>query len=86
MSKKGQTYTETVNVKWDQVFNAKKYVITYVSDGKVKTKTIDKNTTTSAKITLKRTAGGATSATDSNGRYYSAGTVYIKSVSGQESS
>ena len=86
MSKKGQTYTETVKVKWDQVFNAKKYVITYVSDGKVKTKTIDKNTTTSAKITLKRTAGGATSATDSNGRYYSAGTVYIKSVSGQESS
>ena len=86
MSKKGQTYTETVNVKWSQVFNAKKYVITYVSGGKVKTKTISDKTTTSAKLTLKKTVGSTSSATDSNGSYYYDNRIYIKAVSGENSS
>ncbi len=86
MSKSGKTYTETVNVKWSQVFNAKKYVITYVSGGKVKTKTISDKTTTSAKLTLKKTVGSTSSATDSNGSYYYDNRIYIKAVSGENSS
>ena len=86
MSKSGTTYTETVNVKWAQVYNAKKYVITYVSGGKVVTKTISDKTTTSAKLTLKKTVGSTSSATDSNGSYYYDNRIYIKAVNGANSS
>lgn len=85
MKKSGAAYTVTAKVKWDKVYNAKGYELKYISNGKVCTKKISKNSTTGATLTIKKSASDQYSVNDGNDYYYK-DYVYVMAVKGKEKS